>query len=76
MNETNTNQEKGVMFITKKHISRRTVLRGAGATLALPASRCDDAGLDGLRPNSRHTETPIRRMLCSPRYGAWLLGSG
>ena len=25
-----------MMFITKKHISRRTVLRGAGATLALP----------------------------------------
>ena len=24
------------MFITKKHISRRTVLRGGGATLALP----------------------------------------
>src|SRR5829696_4523032 len=24
------------MFLTKKHISRRTVLRGAGATLALP----------------------------------------
>src|SRR5688572_1668797 len=24
------------MFITKKHISRRTVLRGIGATLALP----------------------------------------
>src|SRR3979490_85698 len=24
------------MFITKKHMSRRTVLRGAGATLALP----------------------------------------
>jgi hypothetical protein len=24
------------MFITKKHLSRRTVLRGAGATLALP----------------------------------------
>jgi hypothetical protein len=24
------------MFITKKHISRRTILRGAGATLALP----------------------------------------
>src|SRR5437763_5565812 len=23
-------------FLTKKHISRRTVLRGAGATLALP----------------------------------------
>ena len=25
-----------IMFLTKKHISRRTVLRGAGATLALP----------------------------------------
>ena len=24
------------MFITKKHISRRTVLRGMGATVALP----------------------------------------
>ena len=24
------------MFITKKHISRRALLRGAGATLALP----------------------------------------
>ena len=24
------------MFITKKHISRRTILRGGGATLALP----------------------------------------
>ena len=24
------------MFITKKHISRRTVLKGAGAALALP----------------------------------------
>ena len=24
------------MFITKKHISRRTILRGAAATLALP----------------------------------------
>ena len=24
------------MFITKKHLSRRTVLQGAGATIALP----------------------------------------
>ena len=24
------------MFVTKKHLSRRTVLRGAGATIALP----------------------------------------
>ena len=28
-----------VMFITKKVISRRTVLRGMGATIALPLQR-------------------------------------
>jgi len=33
------------MFLTKKHISRRTVLRGAGATLALPL-------LDAMIPSS------------------------
>ena len=31
------------MIITKKHLSRRTVLRGLGATLALPL-------LDGMVP--------------------------
>ncbi len=29
-------QEKGHMFITKRRLSRRTVLRGMGATVALP----------------------------------------
>ena len=28
------------MFITKKHVSRRKVLRGVGATLALPLLDC------------------------------------
>jgi hypothetical protein len=28
------------MFITKKHLSRRTVLRGMGASLALPLLDC------------------------------------
>jgi hypothetical protein len=28
--------EESAMFVTKKHLSRRTVLRGVGATLALP----------------------------------------
>ena len=33
----NQSQEKAAtMFITKKHISRRTVLKGSGVTLALP----------------------------------------
>src|SRR5882762_2807463 len=32
-----THQEKtAIMFITKKHLSRRTILRGGGAALALP----------------------------------------
>ena len=31
------------MFITRKHLSRRTVLRGLGATIALPL-------LDGMVP--------------------------
>jgi hypothetical protein len=38
------------MFITKKHISRRTVLRGAGAALALPL-------LDSMLP----AQTPLAR---------------
>ena len=28
------------MFITKKHMSRRTILRGAGIALALPLLDC------------------------------------
>ena len=32
------------MFITKKHIPRRTFLRGAGVTLGLAAARIDGAG--------------------------------
>ena len=33
------------MFISKKHISRRTILKGAGATLALPLL---DAALENM----------------------------
>jgi hypothetical protein len=33
---TDTEQSETVMFITKKHLPRRTFLRGVGATLALP----------------------------------------
>ena len=29
-------REESVMFITKKHLSRRTMLKGVGATIALP----------------------------------------
>jgi len=47
------------MFISKRHLSRRTVLRGLGATLALPL-------LDGMVPAltalSRTAAAPVRRL--------------
>src|SRR3984885_12426689 len=43
------------MFISKKHISRRTLLRGAGITLALPL-------LDSMVP----AQTPLRQTAASP----------
>jgi Protein of unknown function (DUF1552) len=44
------------MFITKKHLSRRTVLRGAGAALALPL-------LDSMVP----AQTPLVRTAANPK---------
>src|SRR5437016_3512055 len=44
------------MFITKKHISRRAVLRGAGVTLALPL-------LDSMLP----AQTPMRKTAAAAR---------
>ena len=43
------------MFITKKHIARRTFLRGAGVTLALPL-------LDSMVP----AQTPLRQTAAAP----------
>src|ERR1700683_3391130 len=44
------------MFLAKKYISRRTVLRGMGVTLSLPF-------LDAMAP----AQTPLRRTAASPR---------
>ena len=44
------------MFITKKHISRRTFLRGAGITLALPL-------LDSMIP----AQTPLGKTAANPK---------
>ncbi len=44
------------MFITKKHLSRRTFLRGAGATLALPL-------MESMLP----AQTPIRNTAANPK---------
>src|SRR5229473_7043527 len=51
------------MFVTKKHISRRTLLHGAGVTLALPL-------LDSMVP----AQTPLRQTAASPKrrfVGIW-----
>src|SRR2546426_6452558 len=49
------------MFITRKHLSRRTFLRGAGVTIALPF-------LESMVPAA----TPLRQTAASPRtrFGA------
>ena len=49
-----------MMIITKKHLSRRTVLRGFGAALALPL-------LDGMVPGA-HGAEPDRGAAAS---GGW-----
>jgi hypothetical protein len=46
------------MFITKAALSRRTVLRGIGATLALPVL---DAMIPALTPTLDGAGAPIKR---------------
>jgi len=47
------------MFITKVHLSRRTVLRGLGASLALPFL---DSMVPALTAQSRTAAAPVRRL--------------
>jgi hypothetical protein len=47
------------MFISKRHLHRRTFLRGVGATLALPLL---DAMVPALTAQSRTAARPIRRL--------------
>ena len=49
------------MFITKKALSRRTVLRGVGATIALPLL---DAMVPALTAMAQTAAKPIRRLGC------------
>jgi hypothetical protein len=55
------------MFITKKHLSRRTFMRGAGVSLALPF-------LESMVP----AQTPIQRTAATPksRFGAIYIPHG
>jgi hypothetical protein len=47
------------MIVTKKAISRRTILRGVGATIALPLL---DAMVPALTASQRTAATPVRRL--------------
>ena len=48
------------MFITRKHLSRRTFLQGAGATLALPFL---ESMVPALTPLRLTAATPARRFV-------------
>ena len=53
------------MFVTKKAISRRTMLRGVGTAVALPLL---DAMIPAFAPAARHrSRAPLRRRLSSQR---------
>ena len=63
------------MFITKKHISRRTVLRGAGATLALPLLEAMVPAATALAQTAASPKPRFVGLLRAARHGAGLLGS-
>ncbi len=46
------------MIVTKKAISRRTVLRGIGAAVSLAAARRDDSGADRLAEHAGQSRPP------------------
>ena len=61
------------MIITKKAISRRTVLRGLGATVALPLLDSMVPALATARLNAARPRVRFARDLCSQRdsIGSW-----
>ena len=61
------------MFVTKKHMPRRTFLRGAGVTLALPLLESMVPALTPLRLTAAAPVAAVRRHLASARRGARLL---
>ena len=63
------------MFITKKHIPRRTFLRGAGVTLALPLLESMLPAQTPLRLTAAAPVAALCRHLASSWRGARLLES-
>ena len=60
------------MFITKRHIPRRTFLRGAGVTLALPLLDSMVPAATLLAQTAAAPKPRFVAMLHSARRGAWL----
>ena len=66
--------ETSTMFITKKHISRRTVLRGAGAALALPFLDAMVPAATALAQTAANPKPRFVGLLRAARHGARILG--
>ena len=64
------------MFISKKHIPRRTFLKSAGCTLALPLLDAMVPAATALAQTAAAPKPPLRRHLLPARHGAGLLGAG
>ena len=61
------------MIITKKALPRRTVLRGLGATLALPLLDGMVPGALGHPQHAGRRHAPLRRAVRAERYGDGVL---
>ena len=55
------------MFISKMHLPRRTVLRGIGATVALPLLDCMVPALTATSRNRRGAGAALRHLLRAQR---------
>ena len=72
----NSRGQTSVMFLTKKHIPRRTVLRGAGAMLALPLLDAMVPAATAWRRRPRAPKPRFVGLLRAARHGPGLLGAG
>ena len=57
------------MYITNKHMSRRAVLKGMGATMALPLLEAMVPARNGVRGRGGGQEDPARRHRDGARLG-------
>ena len=67
--------EELLMFITRKHLSRRTVLRGAGAVDRPAAARRDDSGGHRARRHRRRRRSRAWASSTSRTARSWTAGS-